>query len=112
MAGAIGRRQKEARMGVLQNLVEQCVAAMRSRPSDLISLAQLHGDLQAIGERAQDRPEVFAAATQAAELVEKIVRGQSSDPAEAMRQIGVAIGRLQAVIGTELTNGGSRPAST
>jgi hypothetical protein len=99
-------------MDELHDLVEKCTAATRRQQGDLISLAQLHSDLQSIRDLLAHRPAVVSAAQEAAELVEKIVLGKSQDSAAELRQIESAVARLQSLIRTKPMNGDLRTRET
>jgi two-component system chemotaxis sensor kinase CheA len=99
-------------MRELEDLVEKCAAAaMQARVADLISLAQLHSDLQSVQDLSADRPAAVAAAQQAAELVEKLVLGDAEDPSDALRKIVALVNQLQSSIGDKALNGSVHPVA-
>ena len=72
----------------LDELVGRCAsAAVVAKPGDVVALAQLHGDLQAIRDRSSDQPDAVAAAARAVRLVETVVLGEAQDIAAALREI-------------------------
>jgi two-component system chemotaxis sensor kinase CheA len=83
----------------LEVLINRCsAAALQAQPDELAALAQLHTQLQAICERALDQPAAAASASRAAELVEKLVLGDTTDATASLRAINEQIDHLQQLL--------------
>jgi two-component system chemotaxis sensor kinase CheA len=89
----------------LSTIIRRCAASAAStQPNNLVILAQLHSDLQAIqlisGEaigQANSPAGLSAAARRTAELVEKLVLNEVKDTAAAISQVGREIQELQSL---------------
>jgi two-component system chemotaxis sensor kinase CheA len=100
----------------LTEIIQRCaVSVKRTRPGDLLGIAQLHSDLQAVrmlssngASPLKDVPEV---AQRAADLLEKLVMNESEDATTALAEAGRQITELQALFVEQTSVEKARAAS-
>jgi hypothetical protein len=87
----------------LATIIERCAASARDTgPTDLVGLAQLHTDLQAVrmlsSVQAGASPELPATVDRASSLIEKLVLNEVENAAGALADVGRLINEVQALL--------------